>query len=104
MVQEEQQSNEDREILHKKRELRSPPSAFPRGVSGPQKATENRILKLEKHLKLKFKNCFQKVRKAFLALDSDYDGFVTVEDMLRFFGNDPNIDYDDLKKLITDKD
>jgi hypothetical protein len=37
-------------------------------------------------------------------LDSDYDGFVTVEDMLRFFGNDPNIDYDDLKKLITDKD
>jgi len=24
--------------------------------------------------------------------------------MLRFFGNDDKIDYDDLKKLITDKD
>lgn len=44
------------------------------------------------------------MRKAFLALDSDYDGFVTTEDMLRFFGNDASIDYDDLKKLITDKD
>jgi len=37
-------------------------------------------------------------------LDSDYDGYITVEDMLRYLGNDLNINYDDLKKLITDKD
>lgn len=39
-----------------------------------------------------------------MALDSDYDGFITVEDLLRFFGSDLKIDYHDLKKLITDKD
>ena len=44
------------------------------------------------------------MRKAFLLLDQDYDGYVDVEDMLRFLSNDGGIDYDDLKKLITDKD
>jgi hypothetical protein len=27
------------------------------------------------------------VRKAFLGLDTDYDGFITVEDILRNFGD-----------------
>jgi hypothetical protein len=44
------------------------------------------------------------VRKAFLALDSDYDGYITIEDMLRYFGSDLKIEYDDLKKLMRDKD
>lgn len=29
---------------------------------------------------------------------------MTVEDLLQYFGSDMNIDYNDLKKLITDKD
>ena len=45
------------------------------------------------------------VRKAFLDLDSDYDGFVTVEDILRYFGSeDKDLDFKDLTKLIFDKD
>jgi Ca2+-binding EF-hand superfamily protein len=43
------------------------------------------------------------VRKAFLDLDTDYDGYVTIEDILRNFGAD-NVDFNDLKKLIKDKD
>jgi hypothetical protein len=62
------------------------------------------VLELEKFLKKKFGNCFQKVRKAFLALDNDYDGYIDVQDMLRYFGDQEKIDYNDLKKLLTDKD
>ncbi len=42
--------------------------------------------KLEKILKDKFSNNWESVRKAFLALDADYDGYITVEDILRYFG------------------
>jgi hypothetical protein len=65
---------------------------------------EDRLLKLEIRLKTKFSNCFESVRKAFLALDSDYDGFITVEDILKYFGNETDLNFNDLKKLIVDKD
>lgn len=57
-------------------------------------------------IKDKFANNWVSVRKAFLDLDSDYDGFVTVEDIMRYFGTDLNKEFDfrDLKKLIMDKD
>ena len=63
-----------------------------------------RIEKLEKVMRLKLSSCYESVRKAFLALDTDYDGYITVEDIMRFFGNEKDINYLDLKKLITDKD
>jgi Ca2+-binding EF-hand superfamily protein len=59
---------------------------------------------LENKLKIKFSNCFESVRKAFLALDTDYDGYITVEDILKYFANEIELNYNDLKKLITDKD
>lgn len=65
---------------------------------------EDRLLKLEIRLKTKFSNCFESVRKAFLALDTDYDGFITVEDILKYFGNETDLNFNDLKKLILDKD
>lgn len=68
------------------------------------RAIEQRLLKLENKLKDKFSNCFESVRKAFLALDSDYDGYITVEDVLKYFGNEKELNFLDLKKLITDKD
>jgi Ca2+-binding EF-hand superfamily protein len=68
------------------------------------KVIEERLMKLEKKLKIKFSNCFESVRKAFLSLDTDYDGFITVEDILKYFGNETDLNYTDLKKLITDKD
>jgi Ca2+-binding EF-hand superfamily protein len=39
-----------------------------------------------------------------MALDTDHDGFATLENFLVYFSNEDNINYDDLKKLITDKD
>lgn len=68
------------------------------------KVIEERLIKLEQKLKVKFSNCFESVRKAFLALDTDYDGFITVEDILKYFGNETDLNFNDLKKLITDKD
>lgn len=65
---------------------------------------EKRLIKLETRLKTKFSNCFESVRKAFLALDSDYDGYITVEDILKYFGNETDLNFNDLKKLIVDKD
>jgi Ca2+-binding EF-hand superfamily protein len=65
---------------------------------------EQRLLKLERHLKTKFANCYESVRKAFLALDTDYVGFITVEDILKYFGNEKELNYNDLKKLMKDKD
>ena len=62
---------------------------------------EKRIKDLEKHIKLKIANNYFQVRKAFLALDTDFDGYITVEDLMRWLGN---ANYNDLKKLINDKD
>jgi len=62
------------------------------------------VKRLEKLLKDRFAN-FDSVRKAFLGLDTDYDGFITVEDILRYFGQDSKeFNYNDLKKLIMEKD
>jgi Ca2+-binding EF-hand superfamily protein len=56
-------------------------------------------------IKDKFSNNWVSVRKAFLDLDSDYDGYVTVEDIMRFFGSEnKEFDFNDLKKLMVDKD
>jgi Ca2+-binding EF-hand superfamily protein len=64
-----------------------------------------KLTKLENLIKDRFQNNWVSVRKAFLDLDTDYDGFVTVEDILRYFGTDnKEFDFKDLKKLIVDKD
>lgn len=65
---------------------------------------EERLEKMEAKIKQKFSNCFHSVRKAFLSIDLDHNGFITVEEFLKFFGNDKDINYADLKKIIIDKD
>jgi len=55
-------------------------------------------------IKQKFANNYVSVREAFLHLDADYDGFITVEDILRHFKPEDKIEYQDLKKLMIDKD
>ena len=65
---------------------------------------ERRLDKIEEKLKKKFSNCFHSVRKAFLSLDTDHDGFITVEDILKYFGMDKDLNPSDLKKLMLDKD
>jgi len=64
-----------------------------------------RLANLERLLKRKFANNWTSVRKAFLDLDTDYDGFITVEDVLRYFGPDTKeFGFNDLKKLMEEKD
>jgi len=47
---------------------------------------------------------YSTVRAAFLGLDSDHDGLITVEDFLRNFGDERDFTFTDLKKLIESKD
>lgn len=65
---------------------------------------EARVRKLDEKLKFKFWQGYKEVTKAFKMLDADFDGIITVQDMMRFMSNDPNLDYNDLKKLFKDKD
>ena len=61
--------------------------------------------KLETLLKLKFAGNWNSVRKAFLDLDTDYDGFITVEDILRYFASEAKgLNFNDLKTLMIEKD
>lgn len=62
-----------------------------------------RINKIEKALKHKLQSNYESVRKAFLSLDTDHDGYITVEDFLRTFGDFADLHYNDLRKLILSK-
>ena len=42
------------------------------------------------------------MRKAFLDIDSDYDGYISAEDISKFIGDD--IDYRDVKILLKNRD
>ena len=53
-----------------------------------QRAIVSKLSKLENLIKDRFSNNWVSVRKAFLDLDTDYDGFVTVEDILRYLGSE----------------
>jgi hypothetical protein len=65
---------------------------------------KDRMLKIERILRTKLSNNYDSVRKAFLALDADHDGFITIEDFLRNFGDNKDLRFVDLKKLIQSKD
>ena len=52
-------------------------------------------------------NNYDSVRKAFLSMDTDHDGFITIEDFMRLFGGQQSmssLEYTDLRKLIASKD
>jgi Ca2+-binding EF-hand superfamily protein len=67
------------------------------------KLIEQRIKDLEIKIKLKFSNQFDSVKKAFLSLDSDYDGYVTAEELIKIIGSG-DTRFADLSKLVMDKD
>ena len=65
----------------------------------------NRMKKIENLLKEKFSNNWTSIRKAFLDIDMDYDGFITAEDIARQFGKDnQKLDFRDLRTLIKNRD
>lgn len=64
-----------------------------------------RMKKIEDLLKQKFSNNWVSIRKAFLDIDMDYDGFITAEDIARQFGKDnQKLDFRDLRTLIRNRD
>ena len=54
-------------------------------------------------MRLKFNQKFDSVKKAFLFMDADHDGFITIEDFLKNF-SDIEVSYDDISKLIRERD
>jgi flagellar motility protein MotE (MotC chaperone) len=72
--EDEKKAKQDKQILGEK------------DAEKPEDYLGERLKKLEALLKTKFANNWESVRKAFLDLDSDHDGFITVEDILRHFG------------------
>lgn len=97
LVENAKDDADDKEAYDNKMELRKNKESQPLVI-------ENRLKDLEARLKIKFSAQFESVRKAFLALDADYDGFITVEDILKYFENEKDLNFNDLKKLLMDKD
>ena len=65
----------------------------------------DRMKKIEDLLKEKFSSYWTSIRKAFLDMDMDYDGFIIAEDIARQFGKDNNkLDFRDLRTLIKNRD
>ena len=62
-----------------------------------------RIEKLDNLIKRKFQEIWVSVRKAFLDLDLDRDGYIEPVDIIRYFGDDDPIDILDLNKLMQEK-
>ncbi len=63
-----------------------------------------RLKDLEKMLKKRFQNTWTSVRRAFLDLDTNQDGFIGPEDIIRYFNQAvKEINFNDLKKLMSDK-
>jgi hypothetical protein len=96
-VREDDESDGEKEHKRVKNGLITSPDLQPQ-------IAEKRIKDLEKMLKEKFAIKFKSVREAFLTVDADHDGVITVEDMLKIFKPEDGIDYNDLKKLMQDKD
>ena len=71
-------------------------------------STKNRELsgklkELEKILMKKLSNNWVSVRKAFLDMDSDYDGKITAEDFAKLVGGTVGFDFNILKMLVRMK-
>ena len=62
-----------------------------------------RIKRLDSKIQTKLSENYQTVRKAFLALDRNFDGVVSIEDFMHYFGTEP-FEYGDLHKLLCVKD
>ena len=65
---------------------------------------KERLRSLDNFLKGKFSSVWVSVRKAFLDLDLDHDGYISVEDIMKYFGTENEINFTDLTKLLQEKD
>lgn len=58
---------------------------------------------LDQVLKKKLSSLWVSVRKAFLDIDDDKDGYIEPADIMRFFGDDDPVEMVDLQKLMKEK-
>jgi hypothetical protein len=86
IVVEDNQSDDEKAAKKNKDQLKNNQKMQPEII-------EKRIKVLEDMIKQKFANNYVSVREAFLHLDADYDGFITVEDILRHFKPEDKIEY-----------
>jgi len=91
------------EVLKTEGSIEDDSKSVTEALKQPQYVKE-RLMKLEVFLKDKFSKNWVSVRKAFLDLDADHDGYVTVEDIIRYFGSDHDYSFQDVKKLMQSKD
>lgn len=68
------------------------PNISNRKLTQPEFLKE-RLMKLDQFLKDKFAKFWVSVRKAFLDLDADHDGYISVEDIMRYFGTENDFNY-----------
>lgn len=80
-------------------------SSTTRGSVGGQFKRElsSRIKETEQVLMKKLSSNWVSVRKAFLDIDTDYDGFITAEDFAGLIGGTKGFDFNILKMLIKMK-
>jgi hypothetical protein len=71
------------------------------GKSSNIKITE-KLQAIEGAIRKKFANNYTSVRKAFLDTDTDYDGYLTAEDMAKFYG--APVDFKDMQLLLQNRD
>lgn len=74
-----------------------------RNAASLQTDVASRLMHLDRVIKYKFSTLWVSVRKAFLELDYDKDGLIEASDVLRYFGDDDNIDLVDLKTLMRQR-
>ena len=68
-----------------------------------EKALKDKIKKIDSFLKEKLANIYTSVKKAFLDLDMDRDGYISVEDIMKYFGTQTELSIVDLKKILSDR-
>lgn len=60
-----------------------------------------KIKKIDQFIKDKLANNYISVKKAFLDLDMDRDGYISTEDIMKYFGTSTELSIVDLKKLLS---
>ena len=71
-------------------------------TSNKNREIANKLKEMEKVIFEKLSNNWVSVRKAFLDIDSDYDGFITAEDFAKLIGGssgNSKLDFNILKLL-----
>lgn len=91
----------DQEHVDKAERIKNDELLTMNNKSSNLKITE-KLQAIENAIRKKFANNYTSVRKAFLDTDTDYDGYLTAEDMAKFYG--APVDFKDMQLLLQNRD